>query len=400
MYASTSAVFSVNNRSRCITSQKASKERHRFIVGSCALYESNEITVLEYYENTNTIKESSTYSHKDQIWSLESSPKDPSLIVNSHQSISGDKAVTLYCMTGQDHIDTSIEADDDTNESSSSHDHNKKDLQVIHCIDSSNTYIHSVKWHPKTDTIALASSKTVSVYTIGNDTSKIKETNRVTLREGVDIQSYSHGSIAFDPHTQSTLAATCNQSLHFIDTKSGDITSSIVNAHDGIIRDIDYNPNRQQMIISTGDDRKIKFWDIRNPIKPVKTLLGHSHYVWCARYNPFHDQLVVSGASDNVVNLWRIASCSSSPWIGTDNSISVSNSIGHSSNSELFAEKGSSAIDDDPPDVKVRSIDQHEDSVYGVAWSSADAWMFASLSYDGRITINHVPSTEKYKILL
>ena len=29
-------------------------------------------------------------------------------------------------------------------------------------------------------------------------------------------------------------------------------------------------------------------------------------------------------------------------------------------------------------------MDQHEDSVYGVAWSPADAWIYCSLSYDGR----------------
>ena len=46
------------------------------------------------------------------------------------------------------------------------------------------------------------------------------------------------------------------------------------------------------------------------------------------------------------------------------------------------------------------SFDEHEESVYSVAWSACDAWVFASLSYDGRVVINHVPSTEKYKILL
>ena len=34
------------------------------------------------------------------------------------------------------------------------------------------------------------------------------------------------------------------------------------------------------------------------------------------------------------------------------------------------------------------------------AWSACDAWVFGSLSLDGRVVLNHVPSTEKYKILL
>ena len=49
---------------------------------------------------------------------------------------------------------------------------------------------------------------------------------------------------------------------------------------------------------------------------------------------------------------------------------------------------------------QVRSFDVHEDSVYSTSWSASDAWIFASLSYDGRVAINRVPDSEKYKILL
>ena len=48
----------------------------------------------------------------------------------------------------------------------------------------------------------------------------------------------------------------------------------------------------------------------------------------------------------------------------------------------------------------ITSFEEHEDSVYIVEWSTADPWIFASLSYDGRIVINRVPRAEKYKILL
>ena len=44
------------------------------------------------------------------------------------------------------------------------------------------------------------------------------------------------------------------------------------------------------------------------------------------------------------------------------------------------------------------TYDEHEDSVYSVAWG--DAWAFASLSYDGKLAVNLVPSEEKYAILL
>ena len=53
-----------------------------------------------------------------------------------------------------------------------------------------------------------------------------------------------------------------------------------------------------------------------------------------------------------------------------------------------------------PEDRVINHFDEHEDSVYSVVWSSADPWVFASLSYDGRLVINRVPRAEKYKILL
>ena len=132
-------------------------------------------------------------------------------------------------------------------------------------------------------------------------------------------------------------------------------------------------------LVTCGHDRLVKVWDLRRPSAPVRTMGGHSHWVTCAKYNPFHDQLILSGGADHSVNLWRIASCSSSPWV--------------SSSSPENEEE-------DPPDVRVRTIDQHEDSVYAVAWSAVDAWCFGSLSFDGRVAINLVPTTEKYKILL
>jgi len=44
--------------------------------------------------------------------------------------------------------------------------------------------------------------------------------------------------------------------------------------------------------------------------------------------------------------------------------------------------------------------EEHEDAVYVVEWSNCDPWVFASLSYDGRLVINRVPKSQKYKIIL
>ena len=52
------------------------------------------------------------------------------------------------------------------------------------------------------------------------------------------------------------------------------------------------------------------------------------------------------------------------------------------------------------PDRVVKVYEDHEDSVYVAEWSSVEPWVFASLSYDGRLVINKVPKEEKYKIIL
>jgi hypothetical protein len=49
MYTSSSAVYQVNYQARIICPQKASKERHRFLVGTCSLHDENELTVLGIY---------------------------------------------------------------------------------------------------------------------------------------------------------------------------------------------------------------------------------------------------------------------------------------------------------------------------------------------------------------
>jgi WD40 repeat protein len=45
------------------------------------------------------------------------------------------------------------------------------------------------------------------------------------------------------------------------------------------------------------------------------------------------------------------------------------------------------------------TFEQHDDSVYGVCWSMADPWVFASISYDGRVVLNSISEELKMKIL-
>jgi len=106
--------------------------------------------------------------------------------------------------------------------------------------------------------------------------------------------------------------------------------------------------------------------------------------VTAAGYNRFHDQLLLSASTDGAVKLWRAASISSAP------------PAAYEFEGDLGGVDGADA----DADGLVKEYDDHEQSVFGLVWSAADAWVFASLSLDGKCMISHVPPAEKYKILL
>ncbi|CAN0521111.1 unnamed protein product, partial [Ectocarpus sp. 8 AP-2014] len=47
-------------------------------------------------------------------------------------------------------------------------------------------------------------------------------------------------------------------------------TTSVAEAHRFAVRDLDYNPNKPFCLATCGEDRLIKFWDLRRPNAPVK----------------------------------------------------------------------------------------------------------------------------------
>ena len=76
---------------------------------------------------------------------------------------------------------------------------------------------------------------------------------------------------------------------------------------------IDFNPNKQYFLASSGDDGAVRFWDIRHSRKALAVRNDHSHWVWSVKYNPYHDQLILSSSSDGHVVLSSMASLSSEP---------------------------------------------------------------------------------------
>ena len=142
---------------------------------------------------------------------------------------------------------------------------------------------------------------------------------------------------------------------------------------------MDFNPFDEFSFATCGDDCATSFWDRRKLSEPLRTLRDHSHWVWKVRYNLLHDELVLTSSSDGQVILSNLASISSNAaMLNIDDSSDTDGEKG-SSKAELLNEG------------MLRKFEDHEDSAYGIEWSVANPWYFASLSYDGRFVINKVP---------
>eukprot|EP00064_Thunnus_orientalis_P010422 superscaffoldBa00001417_g10448 len=119
----------------------------------------------------------------------------------------------------------------------------------------------------------------------------------------------------WSPHHNCSQLATANDTaIRGWDLRTMSQIYCIENAHGQLVRDLDFNPNRQYYLASCGDDCKVKFWDVRNVQEPVKTLEEHSHWVWSVRYNHSHDQLVLTASSDSRLILSNMVSISSEPF--------------------------------------------------------------------------------------
>ena len=245
--------------------------------------------------------------------------------------------------------------------------------------------LKSILWHPSgesSDIITLADNHILRWSLDDNDA-------KVSSSVALEVKGQPRFTVgAWNPHHNCSQIATANENtIRGWDLRSMKQTYCIENAHGQLVRDLDFNPNKQYYLASCGDDCKARFWDIRSTSEPVKVLADHSHWIWSVRYNHFHDQLVLTSSSDSRVILTNTASISSEPF----------GQLAEDDDDDEGTEEGGKEILEDGV---ISTYEEHEDSVYAVEWSTADPWLFASLSYDGRVVINRVPRNIKYKILL
>ncbi|KAI8120198.1 hypothetical protein FF38_09523 [Lucilia cuprina] len=371
-------IYGLELQARALAPQLAESNEIRYFIATNSLKPTNQVHLVEYNEEKSNIT-SKIFEHSmGEVWKINASPHDLHEIATCYNEQNGNSFKTKAALLTY--------SDGDANAGNVGI---KSEFLEWHKMEILDTEKHGEKvktleYHPNhKETLACVVDNKIVLFDRGEaETRQIAEVTS-TGSATKHINPFNTGKWSYHHQGQQFVA------LHDTHVRAYDIrdpqhvTWSIEEAHGQLVRDIDCNPNKQCHFVTGGDDGFIKIWDCRLPKEPVFVRNDHSHWVWSVRFNTFHDQLVLSSSSDCKVLLTCAGSVSSE----AVEELAINNPKEEVQRKYLA-------------DGLLQAFDQHEDSVYCVEWSNVDPWIFASLSYDGRLLISKVPKQYKYQIIL
>lgn len=263
--------------------------------------------------------------------------------------------------------------------------------------------------------ISSSSTSDFTLNVLSADAISLVDVETLTTSQTIKLQStegnhildprLERGELRINPHEPSQIYQIGGKHLNLYDIRSSKLVQSCELKYR--TRSFDVNPNRPDWVSVACDDRSISIFDMRQPQAPCLLDTGHTHWIWSLRYNPFHDRLMLSSGSDNRAILyhnfqtcsdnikktkWKLSACDSLDDSPRDHDSSYSDASESQDDYGLKVSKVSDGI--------VSSFDDFEDSVYGACWSHQDPWVWAAVSFDGKLVLSHVPKSVKYSILL
>ncbi|KAJ1994932.1 Protein tssc1 [Coemansia spiralis] len=333
----TSYVYGIERHTLCLAAMTGDTQSNRFALGTLGITEPSEIHLVDFKSDEGELQ-SQVYKHHSGIRALASVPQDPLQLV----VVNADHSVELVELTADE-------------------------TRQLAPITPMGPEPHSVACHSSNPVAAVASSA-VGVWDLAQSTMQCT------------LPTTNAAAVAWHPNDPRQLATADGASVRTWDTRTRQPLLTIHHAHTKA-RSLAFNPVVPYMLASGGN--MVRIWDMRSPSSALLEIDNHSHWVLGIEFNPSHDQLLLSAGSDGLVNLESVVSASSAQLVAggaldTDSDTQSCEAV----------------------DGLVAQFDDHETSVYAAHWSVADPWIFASLSFDGRLVINTVPREEKYKILL
>ncbi|ORC88071.1 WD40 repeat protein [Trypanosoma theileri] len=316
---------------------------HRFIVGTSCFAGGNKIHLLDYQDEARLLECTMVWFHEEEVYGLWSSPSltEPSLLAVRSSSQSRVFRVPEL-ISGE--------------------------LQEVASFAAATS---QVLWDLEglQNEVRVTAGSALIVYTLdegrgGKEVSSFKV-------EGCKKINYA----ALDPHHSSVCIVACEgNGLYLIDTrKKQPVSIGNTNALHGFgqTRCIDFSSCQANILLSSGDDGFVLWHDIRmNGSECLaykrRHLKAHDHIAHKALFNPFHDELLLSCGSDHTLKLWD------------------------ASKQDASEEQA----------VCLRRLTDFADSVVDACWSSSGPWVFAGVSFNGRVIVDEVPKEKKMEILL
>ncbi|EAT41635.1 AAEL006724-PA [Aedes aegypti] len=359
-----SLVYGLEFQARALASRQTESDQVRFFCATQSLKPNNQLHVLDLNEDSCPSLEAKVFSHPlGEVWKLTASPHDGNTLASCYSIHRGTQTTMQTALL---RLPDQFESSEEFLQFA--------DVDILK-TDGYGGEIRATEFHP-TDSALLSTVVDGKVLLFNRAEASTKLVAEINAKH---MPKFSGGRWShFNQGNQFITLFDC--SIKSYDVRDPNHCAwTIEDAHSQLVRDLDCNPNKQCHIVTGGDDGVMKIWDFRNTKEHVFARNDHHHWIWNVRYNTYHDQLLLSSSSDGKVLL----TCASSV------------------SSETLESGGDNLSDKEQlADGLLQMFDQHEDSVYCVEWSTADPWVFASLSYDGRLVISKVPKQYKYQILL
>ncbi|VEU36063.1 unnamed protein product [Pseudo-nitzschia multistriata] len=460
MFSNQAAELSVNRPVAAVDAVRGDRVNSKFLAGTSSVRESedNHLLLLRFHTDANQLGIDARLSHPTgPVGCIRTSPADPSYVLTTAENNPSEATLWKIPPESIDSVPADLDSDggDDNDHDGYNYGHDEspsanyggagsdgasamEERAVLRGSASSgaSARLTDLAWRgaawddgdPSTestmgDVATLCSDGTLTQWDVAfgsaESTRSCAADLSSPLRPGLPPR------MAWDPHHPDLTAVSSGEAVTLVDWREPPSAPSLGSSgrphHRYGITDLDFNPNKPNLLVTSGRDGLLKFWDLRNTgsgffdadsgggqeivaggsagrTKKQRPLLvargGHRHWATRVRYNPFHDQLVLSAGTDSLVNLWRMSTISSAPLLTFDDgSAEDGESLpqGQHQNQHQNTQEG--------PNVRVSRY-EHMDSIHALAWGASDAWIYLSASYDGKVVLNHVPSKEKYKILL
>ncbi|CAJ1019983.1 WD domain, G-beta repeat, putative [Leishmania lindenbergi] len=313
-----------------------SQEFHRFLIGTANLSAENKIHLIEYQDATKSLECAAVWPHNDPVMGLWCSP---SLSADSLLAVSSLQQLEIFRIS-------------------------ENVMSEPMCIVTVRKRYSLVLW----DLDGLQSEfKAVhqnTLATISLSSSKL----------GLETVSYtsSEGSIrcaALAPYDPTLCLISCDNGLQLIDLRSKKASSFAATKYShgfGYSTAVDFDRLKPGQFLSAGTDGYVYIHDIRYntscSLAMLQHMKAHEHTVQGCQFNSFRDELVLSCSSDQTLKLWDLEQ-----------------------NNEPKC---------------LRRLADYGDSVVALCWSSNSPWVFAGLSFNGKLLVDTVPNEKKMSILL